>query len=136
MVNILLKILSITKDIWHFLVESSNIISCVAAVLSCYIAYTAVSEIISLNIELSPMIERIQKDSIIFIERPTPLEVRENITNEQNPASEEESSKFEMNDNTNDEQDSGNHYINKNTLESIRADRESFFERMRIFFGH
>ena len=136
MVNIVHKIFSIAKDIWHFLVESSNIISCVAAVLSCYIAYTAVSEIITLNIELSPIIERIQKDSIIFIEKPIPLEVRENITNEQNPASDEESSKFEMNDNTNDEQDPGSHYLNKETVESIRAHRESFLERMRRYFGH
>lgn len=44
----------------------SNIVCCIASIISCIIAYTAVEQIVSLNVEFQPIVEKFQKDSVII----------------------------------------------------------------------
>jgi len=63
-----------------FFVDLSNIICCIVSNASCYIAYTIVAEIISLNIDIAPVVEKLQKDSIVIIEWPAPIVIRDSVS--------------------------------------------------------
>lgn len=70
------KIKSVFKCTWNFLVGISNIISCITAIISCGIIYLAVLEVMVLNIEIKPVVEKIHEivnDSTIIIERRVPV---------------------------------------------------------------
>lgn len=111
---------SAVKGTWNFLVGIANIISCVVAVVSCYIAYTAVVEIINLNIEIAPVVERFKKDSIIIektiiSESPTELKKQESETMSD---SELDDSKF----------------LPSTEVDNIMIDKAVFLERMQKLF--
>lgn len=69
------------KGIWRFIVDVFGIISCIFTVLSCCFAYNAVKEIINLKIEISPVVEKFQRDSV-FVEKILPdkaADIDENV---------------------------------------------------------
>lgn len=136
------KIKSTVRKTWNFLVGISNIVSCLVSVLSCYIAYHAVLEIISLNVEISPITEKIQKDSIVIIERPIPTFKPQNHSQENH--SQENHSQENCSDKPqkeppiieqSKESDNSPYQLSSET-EKIRRDRDAFIERMNLLFGN
>lgn len=135
------KITSTIKGIWSFFVGVSNIISCIAAIASCYIAYTAASEIFHLNVEISPIVEKLQKDSVI-IEKTTPIVIQKDISYSRPDAEEipehvkkspEQSKKLPVAAPNMDSEDSQT--LQPTKIDSIRSRRDAFLERMKPFFG-
>lgn len=53
------------KMLWHVIVDIFCIVGAVATVLSCIFAFSAVKEIINLNVRILPMVEKLQQDTII-----------------------------------------------------------------------
>lgn len=124
MKNYVRVILSMIKRIWRFLVGISTIISCCIAILTCYITYTAAKEIINLNVEVSPIIEKIQKDSIVVIhERPTP-EPNQDTHFVKSPAV----SPQQIYQSTEEEESP---YLSSSAIDEIRGGREDFFKRIQ-----
>ena len=138
------KIISAIKKLWSFFVGISNIISCIAAVVSCYIAYTAASEIFHLNVEISPIVEKLRKDSVIVVEKNVPIIQKDtspnsqsNITTQKSPQKPKDSleqagntPKIEPNIDSDDPK-----YLPSSEVDNIRSRRDAFLEKMKPFFG-
>lgn len=124
MKNYVPTIRSIIKRIWSFFVGISNIISCGIAILTCYITYTAAKEIINLNIEIAPITEKIQKDSIVVIrESPTPKPDQDSHFIKSpavSPQQIDQSTEVEESP-----------YLSSSAIDKIQDDRDKFFERMQ-----
>jgi len=126
MTNKTSSILSAINEIWHFIVGLSNIISCIVSIASCYIAYTIVTQIISLNIDIAPVVEKLQKDSIIIIERPVPIVICDSLSNspsKRQPAIEQNKDK------------EGSKNLSSTEIDDIRKHRELFLERTHMLLG-
>ncbi len=116
-----MKIMSAIKIIWRFIVDISNVISCVFTIVSCYITYTAVSEIISLNIELTPIVKEFRRDSVI---------IEKNIITEQ-PSIELDKQKSES---YKDPESKNSEDLSSSQINDIIAHRNAFLERMQKIF--
>ncbi|MDE5783963.1 MAG: hypothetical protein K2H97_06570 [Prevotella sp.] len=126
------NIKSTIKGIWNFLVGISNIGSCLLAAISCFLAYNAVLEVISLNVEINQIIENFQKDSVVIIERPVPilvqkdsfLENRSEIRPDSLPKTKQ-----------NLESDTSPN-LSPAEIDEIRRDRDAFLKKMHQLFGN
>ncbi len=114
------KIKSVIKGTGNFLVAFFNIISCIAAVFSCIAAYTVVSEIISLKIEITPVVEKFQKDSIIIIRVP----VQEPTIDDNGQKPSEALPEPTVQPGPGDT-------VSEVEINSIRLDRDNFWKQMR-----
>lgn len=134
------KIKSTIRRTWNILVGISNIVSCLASVLSCYIAYHAVLEIINLNVEISPITEKIQKDSIVIIERAVPTFKPQKQS--QKKRSQENHSQENHSDIPQDAppiieqsiESDASPYLPSSETEEIRRNRDAFVEKMNLLF--
>lgn len=131
MANKLSRIRSALKNAWHYTVGFSNIISCIISIISCYIAYTAVMEIYYLNIEVAPIIEKFNTDSIIVVEKPAdPIPEHSNTSdNQPNNTTDTEptiKSTIESKDSL---------HLSSETIDGIRDRRDAFIKKMQLLFG-
>lgn len=116
-----MRIISAIKIIWRLIVDISNIISCGFTILSCYIAYTAVSEIISLNVEIAPIVKEFRRDSVI---------IEKNIISEQ-PSIVLDKQKSEI---YKDPESENSEDLSDSEVDTIISHREEFLKRMRKLF--
>lgn len=124
---VLSKIRTVVIIVWRFAVGLAGIISCIFAILGCYIAYTAVSEVYHLNIEIAPVIEKFRKDSIVVIERPIPI-IRDSSSDNNSTVQFEAKHTEEL-----DTDDSP--FLRQKKIDAMRNDRDAFLEKMQRFFG-
>ncbi len=144
MTNKTQKFISVIKGIWNFLVDISNIISCVVAIISCivaiiscYIAYTAVTEIISLNVEITPIVRMFQKDStiverIIFI--PSDNNPIDNLLSKTPDGESKGSTNSPLNipkPNDSPSKKDESPYLSQEEVKSIEEHRDSFLEGIK-----
>lgn len=131
------------KDTWNFFVGLSSIISCIVSILSCYIAFITVSEIISLNIEINPIVEKLQKDSIVIIEKHIPIQSQnENIqyknilkqpTIDNSQQIKDSNKSIDTNNDTDTIVSENNNHLSSSEINNIRTRRDLFFKRMKNF---
>lgn len=122
------RITSFIKQIWNFLVGISGIVGCIFTIFSCYIAYNAVSEIIELNIAIGPIMARIQKDSIIVIERIAPIDKDSDHKYHDDSQKTVEPSLEPRTEPANST------YLSPAEIEDVRKRRDTFYEKMRPLF--
>ena len=131
------------KDTWNFFVGLSSIISCIVSILSCYIAFITVSEIISLNIEINPIVEKLQKDSIVIIEKHIPRQLQnENIqhknslkqpTIDNSQQIKDSNKSIDINNDTDTIVSENNNHLSSSEFNNIRTRRDLFLKRKKNF---
>lgn len=131
------------KDTWNFFVGLSSIISCIVSILSCYIAFITVSEIISLNIEINPIVEKLQKDSIVIIEKHIPRQLQnENIqhknslkqpTIDNSQQIKDSNKSIDINNDIDTIVSENNNHLSSSEINNIRTRRDLFLKRMKNF---
>lgn len=133
MANKTQKFKSVIKGIWNFFVGISNIVSCFVAILSCYIAYTAVSEIFQLNVEISPIIEKLQRDSIVIERAVSVVTPNAVVTPKDTAYIQPDTQTKDLPEIIPNADADSSKYLPRTEMDNIRARRDAFLERMKLF---
>ncbi|MCH5174729.1 MAG: hypothetical protein J1F40_02460 [Prevotellaceae bacterium] len=125
MINKLFNIWVVVIKIWHFVIGLSGIISCIFAGIGCYIAYVAMNEVYNFKIEITPIIEKLRKDSVVIIERPAPILIRDSISRNTTVPASHEKKQLGTDDSS---------YLSSDEINKIRNNRDEFLKKMHLFF--